>query len=152
MSIYAGQALVGSSSKATAPLGAEHKVGGKRYRYVLLDAGAATLAAKAALSWLDGDAYEATMDVSAGSGSFAGVLGASGTYTDGEYAWVQFEGEATVTSTGSIADGRGCTLSATDGAASQSASPPAVADIEGNVGRALSAAAGGEVVVLLGAL
>ncbi len=117
---------------------------GKWYIKVLLDAGAGSLAAGATLTWGDRDAFEATADVSAGTTEPAGVLAVGGSYTDGEYAWVQYQGDHPAVNKASgddsYADGTGVIADGIDGICAQaSASPAAVADVRVWMGYATGA-------------
>lgn len=151
MSVLFAQSTKVSDSVQRHPLGYVARVGQSAWRYVLLDAGAASVDASEVLSWLDSDGYEATGDVSAGQGMFAGALAVGGSFTDGEYAFIQFEGPAVVkTSGGSLADGDYCILGADGVVAESSADPAAVADIKAGVGRAMATEASSLVEVMLG--
>ena len=138
-------AVTESRATAQVPVGTIVEVGtNKKYIYCLLDAGAATLAGGGVLSWLDRDAFEATIDVSAGTGEPVGVLDSGGSFTDAQHAYVQFEGPATVTKEAaddSYVDGTGVIMDGTnDGSAKKaSAEPPAVADVAAYLGRATGA-------------
>ena len=151
MSVLSMQSILVSSDTAKHPLGYEYSVGQKTWKYVLLDAGAASVDASEVLSWLDSDGYEATGDVSAGQGMFAGALAPGGTFTDGEYAFVQTKGPCVVkTSGGSLVDGDYCILGADGVVAESSVDPAAVADIKAGVGRAMATEASSLVECMLG--
>lgn len=148
---YGAQAIGYSDSVAQETVGAVmYGDLGKEYLYVLLDLGAhSALASRDVLTWLDRDAYEVTADVSAGQGEFAGVLplktdGTAGSFTDGEYAWVQIAGDAELSKDAgddSYADGTGVIVDASSDAkaAKASAEPPAVADVAAWIGRSTQA-------------